>query len=155
VLVGLKIIIVNEKQVCVQPLQSADYVALPAFAAARLAAAPLLLTAGPPAVQQSIDVTWLSGPQQQTRTSGVRRRMEQTGRRRDDQTHGRPTVAQTLLSSVNKLSPRGRRDDMPSANSPRIQKSRRIYVCVDGSALRSPHISGGRRWLSCRQPACL
>ena len=49
-LVGLKIIIVNEKQVCVQPLQSADYVALPAFAAARRAAAPLLLTAGPPAV---------------------------------------------------------------------------------------------------------
>jgi len=114
-------------------------VALPAFAAARRAAAPLLLTAGPPAVQQSIDVTWLSGPQQQTRTSGVRRRMEQTGRRRDDQTHGRPTVAQTLLSSVNKLSPRGRRDDMPSANSPWIQKSR-----VGGSALRSPHISGGR-----------
>jgi len=107
VLVGLKIITVNEKQVCVQPLQSADYVALPAFAAARRAAAPLLLTAGPPAVQQSIDVTWLSGPQQQTRTSGVRRQMEQTGRRRDDQTHGRPTVAQTLLSSVNKLSPRG------------------------------------------------
>ena len=85
-LVGLKIIIVNEKQVCFQPLQSADYVALPAFAAARRAAAPLLLTAGPPAVQQSIDVTWLSGPQQQTRTSGVRRRMEQTGRRGDD--HG-------------------------------------------------------------------
>jgi len=30
-----------------------------------------------------------------------------------------------------------------------IQKSRRIYV-----RLYSPYISGGRRWLSCRQPAC-
>ena len=59
--------------------------------------------------------------------------------------------------------PEGRRDDMPpptayryAANqaicvSPRIQKSRRIYV----RPRTGPHISGGRRWLSCRQPACL
>ena len=33
------------------------------------------------------------------------------------------------------------------------QKSRRIYV-IRGR-VRSPHISGGRRWISCRQPACL
>ena len=37
---------------------SADNVALPAFAAARRAAARLMLTVGPPAVQQSIDISW-------------------------------------------------------------------------------------------------
>ena len=47
--------------------------ALPAFAAARRAVAPLLLTAGPPAVQQSIDISQLPGPQQQTRSCGMRR----------------------------------------------------------------------------------
>ena len=36
----------------------------------------------------------------------------------------------------------------------RCQKSRRIYTSVHGRVL-SPHISGGRRWLSCRQPVCL
>jgi len=43
-------------------------VALPAFAAARRVAARLLLTAGPPAVQQSIDISWPPDPQQQTRS---------------------------------------------------------------------------------------
>jgi len=37
---------------------SADNVALPAFAAVRRAAARLMLTVGPPAVQQSIDISW-------------------------------------------------------------------------------------------------
>jgi len=69
-------------------------VALPAFAAARRAAAQLLLTAGLPAVQQSIDrpISWPPGPQQQTRSSGVRRpdgRDERTG----GQTDGRLTDA--------------------------------------------------------------
>jgi len=47
--------------------------ALPEFAAAHRAAAQLLLTAGPPAVQQSINVFWPPGPQQQTHCSVVRR----------------------------------------------------------------------------------
>jgi len=42
-----------------------------AFAAACRAAARLLLTAGPPAVQQSIDISWLPGSQHKTRSSGV------------------------------------------------------------------------------------
>jgi len=67
-------------------------VALPAFAAARRAAARLLLTAGPPAVQQSIDISWLPGPQQQTRSSGVRR-PDGTDRQTYGRTDGRPTVA--------------------------------------------------------------
>jgi len=50
----------------------ADNVALAAFAAARRAAARLLLTSGPPAVQQSIDMSWRPGPQQQTHTNGAR-----------------------------------------------------------------------------------
>jgi len=41
-------------------------VALPAVAAASHAALRLLVTAGPPAVQQSIDISWQLGPQQQT-----------------------------------------------------------------------------------------
>ena len=48
------------EQVCVQLRASADNVALPAFAAARRAATPLLLlllTAGQLAVQQSIDIS--------------------------------------------------------------------------------------------------
>jgi len=45
-------------QVNMQLPTSADNVALPAFAAARRAAARLLLlTAGPPAVPQSIDIS--------------------------------------------------------------------------------------------------
>jgi len=40
------------KQVCVQLATSADNVALPAFAAERRAAAPLLLTAGRAAIDQ-------------------------------------------------------------------------------------------------------
>jgi len=55
------------KQVCVQRRQSAESVALPAFAAA------------PPAVQQSIDIPCAPGPQQQTRRTTCRsRRMGQT-----------------------------------------------------------------------------
>jgi len=64
---------------------------MPAFAAAR-AAAQLLLSAGPPAVQQSIDISWPPGPQQQTRSSGVRR-PDGTDRQTDGRTDGRPTVA--------------------------------------------------------------
>jgi len=77
---------------CVQLPTYADNVVLPAFAAVRRAAARLLLTAGPPAVQQSIDISWPPGPQQQTSSSGMRRPDEtdgQTHRRTD----GRPTVA--------------------------------------------------------------
>ena len=57
------------KQVCVKLPTSADNVALSAFAAARRAAARLLLTTA--AVQQSINISWLPGPQQQTRSGGV------------------------------------------------------------------------------------
>jgi len=46
-------------------------VALPAYAAARCAAARLLVTAGPPTMQQSIGISWSPGPQQQTRSSGA------------------------------------------------------------------------------------
>jgi len=53
--------------------------------------------------------------------------------------------------SVTKLSPRGRRDDMPSADA---SSTRDGFTSVRGR-VRSPHTSGGRRWLSCRQPACL
>ena len=63
-----------------------------AFADACRAVARPLLTAGPPAMQQSIDIFWLPGPQQQTRSSGVRR-PDGTDRRTD----GRSTVAQTLI----------------------------------------------------------
>jgi len=61
-------------------------VALTAFAAERRAAAWLMLT---PDVQQSIDICWPVGPQQQTRSNSV---LQQMG-----QTDGRPTVANTLL----------------------------------------------------------
>jgi len=67
-------------------------VALPAFGATRRATALLLLTAGPPAVQQSIDISWPSGPQQQTRSSGVRM-TGLTDRQTDGRTDGRPTIA--------------------------------------------------------------
>ena len=43
------------EQVCVQLSTSADSVTIPAFAATRRAAARLLLTAGPPHVQQPIE----------------------------------------------------------------------------------------------------
>jgi len=36
----------------------------------------LLAFAAAPAVQQSLDISWPLGPQQQTRRSGVRRRVE-------------------------------------------------------------------------------
>ena len=52
------------KQIFVQLPTSANNMALPAFAAA---------AAGSPAAQQSIDIFWPPGPQQQTRNSGVRR----------------------------------------------------------------------------------
>jgi len=58
-------------------------VALPAFAAARRAAARLLLTAGPSAMQQSIGILWPPSPQQQTRSSGERRPNGQTDRQTD------------------------------------------------------------------------
>jgi len=51
------------------------------------AAARLLLTAGPPVVQQSTDISYTLRSQQQTRRCGGR-----TGH-----TDGRPTVTQTLL----------------------------------------------------------
>jgi len=62
------------KEVCVQHPTSADNVALAAFAAAHRAAALLLLTVGPPAVLQSIDISWPQGSQHRTRSSGVRDR---------------------------------------------------------------------------------
>jgi len=51
---------------CLQLPTPADNVALPAFAAARRAAAA-------PGVQQSIDISYPPGPQQQTRSNKVRR----------------------------------------------------------------------------------
>ena len=54
-----------------------------------------------------------------------------------------------LLNQIRQVSPRGRRlrdDKPPAADGSSIQKSRRISPSA---------ISGGRRWLSCRQPACL
>ena len=61
-----------------------------------------------------------------------------------------------VIWSKNKVSPRGRRDDMHAPRRWRWQKSRRIYqsTFVRGR-VRSPHISGGQRRLSCRQQACL
>jgi len=60
-------------QVCVQLPTSAVNVTLLAFAAERRAAAPLLLSAGTPAMQQSIDMSCPSqGAQQQTGSRGVR-----------------------------------------------------------------------------------
>jgi len=60
----------------VQLPTSADNVALPAFTAARRAAARLLLSAG----QQSVDISCSLDPQQQTRSGG---RMGQTDRQTD------------------------------------------------------------------------
>jgi len=69
-----------------------------------------------------------------------------------------------------KVSPRERRDDMPPPMAVRrrhiVSPPIRPSVSVHGSKnrcgstsvrgpIRSPHISDGRRWLSCRQPACL
>jgi len=59
----------------IEPTQlptSADNVALPAFAAARRAAARLLLTAHPPRVKQSINISCPPGQRQQTRSSSTR-----------------------------------------------------------------------------------
>ena len=64
------------KPACLRLPTSADNVALPAFAAARprrAAAAAASDRVGPVAVHQSIDISWSPGPQQQTRSSGVRR----------------------------------------------------------------------------------
>ena len=47
--------------------------ALPAVLLLSAAAARLLLTAGLPAVQQSIEISWPPGPRQQTDCNGVRR----------------------------------------------------------------------------------
>ena len=52
---------------------------------------------------------------------------------------------------ITRYRPRGRRDDMPAADG---SSTRGGSTSVRGR-VRSPHISGGRRWLSCRQPACL
>ena len=90
------------KQVCLQLPATADNVALPASTAERRAAARLLLTAGPPVVQQSLDISWLAaGPTAANpRNSGVRRpdgRNGQTDGQADGQTDrrtdGRPTDA--------------------------------------------------------------
>jgi len=64
---------------------SADNVALPAFAAARRAAAA-------PAEQQSIDISYPPGAQQQTR-----RTLQQRANETDRRTDGHRTVTQTLL----------------------------------------------------------
>ena len=53
----------------------------------------LLLTAGPPAVQQSIDISCPLGPQQQNHSSSVRRANAVTDIRMDGRTDERPTVA--------------------------------------------------------------
>jgi len=82
------------KQVCLQLPATADKVALPASTAERRAAARLLLTAGPPVVQQSLDISWLAAGHTAAnpRNSGVRRpdgRNGQTDKRTDRQTDGR------------------------------------------------------------------
>ena len=87
------------KQVCLQLPATADNVALPASTAERRAAARLLLTAGPPVVQQSLDICWLPGPQQQIpATAACGGRMEETDkrtdRRTDRQTDGRTDARQ-------------------------------------------------------------
>jgi len=69
---------------------SADDVPLPALSAVRRAAARVLLTAGPPAVQQSIDIFCLPGPQQQTCRSGVQRPNVGTDGQTDGRTDARP-----------------------------------------------------------------
>ena len=53
----------------------------------------------------------------------------------------------------NKVSPRGRRDDMPPPPTAVRSKNRGGSTSVHGW-VSSPHISGGWRWRSCRQPAC-
>jgi len=68
-------------------------VAFAAFAAARHAAAWLLLTADLSAVQQSIDISWPPGPQQQTRSSRLRR-PDWTDGQRDGRTDGRTDARQ-------------------------------------------------------------
>jgi len=47
-------------------------------------------------VQQSIDISWPPGPQQQTRRSGVRRPNDEA----DRETDGHPTITQTLLPKL-------------------------------------------------------
>ena len=56
-----------------------------------------------------------------------------------------------LIPLVDEVSPRGRRDDMP----PRRWQFDGGKNRGGSIRVRSPHISGGRWWLSCRQPACL
>ena len=69
--------------------------------------------------------------------------------------------ARSRTAAYNKVSPRERRDDMPPLMAVRRWhivslpiKNRGGSTSVRGR-VRSPHISGSRRWLSCRQPACL
>jgi len=71
----------KNKQVCVQLPTYADNAALPAF----VRRTPLL--------QQSIDISCRSGPEQQTFSSGF----AAVGPRWDKQTDGHRTVSQTLL----------------------------------------------------------
>jgi len=75
-----------------------------------------------------------------------------------------------IASDCNKVPPRGRRDDMPPPPmavrrwhivSPPIRPSASVRrsknrggSASDRGRVRSPHISGGRRWLSCRQSTC-
>jgi len=67
---------------------------------AKLLLAPHISTRSP-SDEESIDISWPPpGPQQQTRSSGVRwpdRTNGQTDKRMDGRTDGRPTVAQILL----------------------------------------------------------
>jgi len=58
-------VVIVYQQLCVQLPASAVNVTLPAFAAERRVAAPLLLSTG----QQSIDISCPPGAQQQTRNS--------------------------------------------------------------------------------------
>jgi len=73
----------------------------------------------------------------------------------DKNTERHDTQINSENKPYNKVSSRGRRNDMPPR---RWQfdggKNRGGSTSVRGR-VRSAHISGGRWWLSCRQPACL
>ena len=65
-----------------------------------------------------------------------------------------PHVSSLNYARSHKVSLRGRRDDMPPPPMAVRSKNRGGSTSVHGR-VRSSHISGGRRWISCRQPACL
>jgi len=54
-----------------------------------------------------------------------------------------------------KVSPRERRHHMPPPAPMEVRSKNRGGSASVRERVRNPHISGGRRWLSCRQPACL